>query len=131
MGTALLVFVAVASVVGWYAVEDSLANHKGSHPAVLLEALRREHYLASRHGFQFGVPKQAIPRAMSQMRAMEHARAPRRVGTSKAAVPALPGAWSFLGPQPITEKANFTGSALGSSQRWHVGSLRSLPMPPG
>ena len=40
----------------------------------------------------------------------------RRVGTSKAAVPALPSTWSFLGPQPITEKANFTGSAIGSSQ---------------
>ena len=81
-----------------------------------LEAMRREHYLASRHGFQFGVPKQAIPHAVSQMRAMEHAMARRRVGTSKAAVPALPSTWSFLGPQPITEKANFTGSALGSSQ---------------
>ena len=91
----------------------------------LPEAVRRERYLASRHGFQFGVPKQAIPTAVSKMRAMERAMVARRGGTSNAAssgtggssvaASALSGAWSLMGPQPITEKANFTGSAIGSS----------------
>ena len=100
----------------------SAEHEKGPH---LLEALQRERYLMSRHGFQFRVPKQAIPRAVSKMRAMERTMAARRGGTSNAAArgtggssaaaPALAGTWGFLGPQPITEKANFTGSAIGGS----------------
>ena len=101
---------------------DSADRQKGPH---LLEALQRERYLASRHGLQYGVPQQAIPRAVSKMRAMESAMAARRGGTSNAAasgaggssaaVPAITGTWGFLGPQPISEKANFTGTAVGTN----------------
>jgi hypothetical protein len=96
-------------------------QHEGGK-AHLLEAMRREHYLASRHGFQFGIPKQAFPKAVAKMRAMERTTAlqPRRTSAAAsrfgAAVSALTGNWNFLGPQPIIEKSNFTGSSLGSNQ---------------
>ena len=65
------------------------------------------------------MPKQAIPRAVGKMRAMERAMVARPgsssdIGGSSAAVPALAATWNFLGPQPMSEKANFTGAAIGS-----------------
>ena len=78
------------------------ASHRESEQAEggrahRLEAMQRERFLASRHGFQFGVPKHAYPRAVSAMRAMERAQGPRRVGTPNAgsssslAIPAVAG----------------------------------------
>ena len=87
------------------------------------EAMQRERFLAARHGFQYGIPKQAYPRAVAKMQAMERAQGPRRVGSAAvgyapgAASPALAGIWSFIGPQPIAEKANFTGVAVGPPWR--------------
>ncbi len=73
----------------------------------------RERYLASRQGLQFGVPKQAIARAKAQRRAM----AANLTGAKEATV-ALPSStlqWNPLGPVPMSQEANFTGSAIGSA----------------
>ncbi len=100
----------------------------------LPEAVRRELFLSSRHGLQFGIPKQAIPHAFSRMQAMERALPADLGGTSKAAVSgigaaspsaALSGSWQSLGPVPMSEKANFTGSAIGSATAM-TGRLTSL-----
>jgi hypothetical protein len=93
---------------------DSFPQQKKDSHAVLLEAKQRELFLASRQGLQFGVPTQAIPRAVSRMHAIERATV-RRATSGAAAVPSFAGTWSFLGPQPISEKANFTGTSLGSN----------------
>ena len=88
-------------------------------------ALRRERFLSSRHGLQFGVPKHAISQAVSKMRVMEQAAHARLGATSNAAPAAvfgagtpaasISGSWSSIGPQPMSETANFTGSVLGSA----------------
>ena len=100
---------------------ESREHENGPH---MLEATRRERFQASRHGFQYGVPKQAFSRAVSSMRTMERAKIARSnsassaasigVGAASSAAAILTGQWDFLGPQPIMEKANFTGVAVGS-----------------
>ena len=93
-------------------------QHEGGQ-AHFLEAARRERFLASRHGFQFGIPKEAFTSAVTKMHAMERNPAPpRKISAAAAAIghlSALSGNWGFLGPQPINEKANFTGSAIGNT----------------
>ncbi len=90
-----------------------------------------DQFLASRHGVQFGVPEHAVSRAISKMHAMENAMRHGRRSVSAAdvraastatefsgALAAFPGfatQWTYLGPQPITEKANFTGTPYGSA----------------
>ncbi|MHB8384031.1 MAG: WD40/YVTN/BNR-like repeat-containing protein, partial [Candidatus Binataceae bacterium] len=73
----------------------------------------RAEYWASREGLQFGVPKHALSEAVSQMRAMRSGRNGSMedvVGTS----PEVTGpTWNFIGPEPITEKSNFTGTVFG------------------
>ncbi len=77
----------------------------------------REEYWASRHGLQYGFPKHALSEAVSQMRAMESARQSKQAG-SLSQVVGTPDVseltWNFIGPQPITEKSNFTGKVFGS-----------------
>ena len=89
----------------------------------------RDDYYASKHGLQFGAPAHAISHAISKMRAMEssmrHAQgasiaadeASSATGEFAGAQPAVAFAnqWTFIGPQPISEKANFTGTPFGSS----------------
>src|SRR5208283_2401487 len=104
------------------ASEESGARESEQHEggqAHFLEAARRERFLASRHGFQFGIPKEAFSSAVTKMHAMERnpARARKLSGAAAAIahLSALSGNWGFLGPQPIYEKANFTGSAIGNT----------------
>ncbi len=80
-----------------------------------LEARRRELFYASREGLQYGVPKQAISHAVSAMHEMEGAMV-AHAGAAPGAisVPAVTQTWTFIGPQPIMEKSNFTGSAIGN-----------------
>ena len=111
---------AAVAVVALFYIDNSTARQtseaREDRPAArLLEARQRELYYASRQGLQYGVPKQAIAGAVSTMRAMERAMVARPDGASSAAVPAVTQTWSFLGPQPIMEKSNFTGSAIGNA----------------
>ncbi len=110
------------SLDGDRASEESGARESEQHEggkAHLLEAARRERFLASRHGFQFGVPRQAFTSAVAKMHAMARNPVPQRKLSASAAsighLSALSGNWGFLGPQPINEKANFTGSAIGNT----------------
>src|ERR1700676_4593845 len=64
---------------------DAVVHQKETHPVRLLEAQQRELFLASRQGLQFGVPRQAIPHAVSQMRVMERAMVGRSGGAGSAA----------------------------------------------
>ena len=76
----------------------------------------RDLYLASRLGLQYGIPKHALPSAMAKMRAMEQTTAGHRgaaVGNLAVSMPALPAQWNLIGPLPMSEKANFTGVAIG------------------
>jgi len=102
---------------------SELENRKLSRS--LLERRRveeREIYQASRQGFQFGIPKQAMVHAAANMRAMMA----RQRGASAAAIAggdgelsapaaALSGTWSSIGPVPMSEAANFTGVTVGSN----------------
>ena len=77
--------------------------------------IAREQYWENREGLQYGVPRHAMSEAVSQMRAMESGRhggpLAEALGTSSAATSLT---WSFIGPEPITEKSNFTGAVVGS-----------------
>ncbi len=84
----------------------------------------RDDYNLSRQGLQFGVPKQGIPHAMSQMHVMEHASiAGQADGSSGLAnfadafsrAATATGQWFSIGPQPMLEAGNFTGSPVGSN----------------
>ena len=75
------------------------------------KALQRERFLASRHGLQFGVPKNALARAGAQIRAMNA----NHSANASVASPALSGTWSSIGPVPSSEKANFTGVTVGTN----------------
>lgn len=92
-------------------------NFTGRHPHD--GAMQRELFRASREGLQYGLPDQAIPKAVAKMRAMENALAAgsARAGVASKgiSVPAVTQAWNFIGPIPISEKANFTGSVIGSN----------------
>ena len=81
----------------------------------------RELYWASRRGWQFGVPAKAYADAV---RVMQRERAAARQST-RAAKALLGGplaasslasslVWSFIGPQPISTRSNFTGEVFGS-----------------
>src|ERR1700683_4016413 len=80
-------------------------------------AKQREAYLASRLGVQFGVPKQAREHALAQKRLMAARQSAGSVAVgANGASPAIPGTtWTFIGPQPSSEKANFTGTVIGSN----------------
>jgi hypothetical protein len=85
-----------------------------------LPASDRERYLASRHGVQFGVPKHAMARALSHARSMKRGMvagpsSADAVSASNVAAPAFFGQWNFIGPQPSSEEANFTGASIGSN----------------
>jgi hypothetical protein len=74
----------------------------------------REQYWASREGLQYGVPDNALSDAMSQMRLMEGGRHGGPLVEGLATSPAATSfTWSFIGPEPITEKSNFTGAVFG------------------
>src|SRR5579872_2458497 len=79
-----------------------------------LEARQREGYLASKHGLQFGVPKHAFAKALTQTRARQRLLA-SNAKAGVAGVPAVSSTWNFIGPMPMSEKANYTGSAVGSN----------------
>ena len=76
----------------------------------------------SRHGLQFGAPKHGYARAVTRMHAMQRQEAARRnaqsyrASSAAVASPALSGAWNLLGPFPMSEKANYTGNAVGANQ---------------
>ncbi|MHB8384030.1 MAG: WD40/YVTN/BNR-like repeat-containing protein [Candidatus Binataceae bacterium] len=74
----------------------------------------REEYWASREGLQYGVPKHALSEAVSQMHAIGNDRA-GSMAQVDGSIPELTGpSWNFIGPEPITEKSNFTGTVFGS-----------------
>jgi len=83
----------------------------------------REAFEASRQGLKFGAPKQALPNAISSMHAMERAELARRATASSGVAfssalsrsATASGTWFPLGPQPMSEKANFTGNTLGNN----------------
>jgi hypothetical protein len=113
----------VASVFGLLHIDESRARSATDGPSGVgrathhHQAQQRELYQASREGLQYGVPQQAIARALSKMHAMETQMA-RPAGIAAAGnvgLPAVTQAWSYLGPQPMSAKANFTGSAIGSN----------------
>ena len=128
----MLVAIAAISVSALFYIDNSKARgtidvrgeearreegrHEEGGPEHFLEARQRELFYASREGLQYGVPKQAIANAISQMREMERAAASSNAGgeLNGASAPAATQAWNFIGPQPMSEKANFTGSAVGS-----------------
>ena len=127
---ALALVLALGLFIAWGNRDLSIAHEgaeSGDHPhaAHRPEAIRRESFLSSRHGLQFGVPKQAISGAVSRMRAMERASSAQLNSTSAAALNSLGGAsapaltlngsWLSVGPSPMSEKANFTGSAVGNA----------------
>ena len=98
---------------------DHSTHREESH---FLEALQRERYETSRHGLQFGLPRQAFTRAAAQMHAMEDALRHGKSATTTSAfsgasvaAPALAGTWNSIGPVPMSEKANYTGVAVGSN----------------
>src|ERR1700693_675214 len=108
---------------------DRVPERTGEHGGLekeglphFLEAQQRERFYASKHGVQFGVPKQAFAKAMSQTRTRQ-----QRLQTKAAAigVPATTSTWNFIGPQPMAEKANYNGNAVGSSMQM-TGRLTSV-----
>ncbi len=78
----------------------------------------RDLYLASRQGLQYGIPKRALSGAMAKMHAMEQAASTHRSAAASAAaglsMPAVTPTWNLIGPFPMSEKANFTGTAIGN-----------------
>lgn len=75
-------------------------------------AMDRERYLASRQGLRFGMPMQAVARAKAQRRAMAANLADAKEAT--VALPSIASQWNPIGPVPMMQEANFTGSAIGS-----------------
>ncbi len=81
----------------------------------------RERYFASRLGLQYGVPKHAIPRRNGQnarhgaggVEPGRHRPAPLSglVDVQKL----VTSTWNLLGPQPMSEESNFTGTVIGNS----------------
>ena len=100
---------------------DKHAHRDETH---LSAALQRERFETSRHGVQFGVPRQAFTRAAAQMHAMEDALRHGKPATSTSAFSgasiAAPstvtgGNWNSIGPVPMSEKANYTGVTVGGN----------------
>ncbi len=123
--TVFLIAVAAVAVCALFNFDVSRARQtpEVSHEATngreaLLEARRREIFYASREGLQYGIPAQAMSRAVSAMHEMERTMVARPGVASSAlggaASPAVAQTWTFIGPQPIMEKSNFTGSAVGN-----------------
>ena len=78
--------------------------------------IAREEYFASRQGLQFGTPKHAISNAIAQMNAMEGGRHGGALDEDLASSPAASSfTWTFVGPEPISEKSNFTGATFGNN----------------
>ncbi len=78
----------------------------------------RERYLASRLGLQYGIPTHAFRAGVSKMRAMAAARKAQHATSNSAfsaSSPAVTTTWDLIGPQPMSEKANFTGVAIGAN----------------
>jgi hypothetical protein len=119
--------VALASLVLLFSFSshNSLINQSGADAAerlqqrlALLRASQREQYLTSRQGLQYGVPKHAIAHAKAHRLAMTGnqvgpAQASATTARASSAVPVTQ--WGKLGPLPMSQKANFTGSAIGSN----------------
>ncbi len=133
--TAKVLLVALASLFFLFSCYRDSEIERGEHGQVeekglphYLEAQQRERYLASRRGVQFGVPKQGYTRAVTQTRLRERALAARQSAMAKGAisgVPAVSSTWNFIGPQPMSEKANFTGTSVGSNMQM-TGRLTSV-----
>ena len=89
-----------------------------------LQRLKRDEFWASRQGLQFGVPAHGLADAAAEMRSSELGmRTPsgssqfEDLFTEFSGQPSLASfaaAWTFIGPQPIQEKANFTGLLFGN-----------------
>src|SRR5260370_13352724 len=77
------------------------------------EAMEREAFLISMHGFEFGVPRTAYANAVRQTQTMRVAEE-----AARAALRTVPeqgsGTWTFIGPLPIRgQQANFGGATFG------------------
>ena len=90
---------------------DGAFGVKLAHSLPWSKAVQRERFMASRHGLQFGVPKNAGARAREQIRAMNANHSAK----ASVASPALSGAWTSIGPVPSSEKANFNGVTIGNN----------------
>jgi Abnormal spindle-like microcephaly-assoc'd, ASPM-SPD-2-Hydin len=105
--------------------DEGKADAAASEPVVLRQRplamnqrRMRELYRANQQGIRFGVPRHAMADAVAQMRAMESAP---EGSLGAASSQSLTGglvtfspSWSFIGPQPIQEKSNFTGELIGN-----------------
>ena len=105
--------------------EAGSTNVKSNHKRLTaLQRLKRDEFWASRQGLQFGVPAHGLADAAAEMRSSELGmRTPSGssqfadVFTEFSGQPSLASfaaAWTFIGPQPIQEKANFTGLVFGN-----------------
>jgi Abnormal spindle-like microcephaly-assoc'd, ASPM-SPD-2-Hydin len=78
--------------------------------------IAREEYFASRQGLQFGTPKHAISDAIAQMSLMAAGRHGGALDEDLASSPDVSSfTWTFVGPEPISEKSNFTGTTFGNN----------------
>ena len=108
-------------------IADASGGHvKSNHKRLTARQLiQRNEFWASRQGVQFGVPVHALADAAAQVRSSE-------MGISNASGSlqfqdvfgdfsgqpsslSFAPAWTFIGPQPIQEKANFVGSVFGNN----------------
>jgi hypothetical protein len=94
------------------------------------EALEREAFLISMHGFEFGVPRTAYANAVRQTQTMRMAEK----AAARAALRTVPeqgsGTWTFIGPLPMRgQQANF-GGALFGPQFNATGRISALAVDP-
>lgn len=105
--------------------EAGSTNLKSNHKRLTaLQRLRRDEFWASRQGLQFGVPAHGLADAAAQMRSSELGmRNPSGSSlfedvfsefSGQPSSASFAAAWTFIGPQPIQEKANFTGLVFGN-----------------
>ena len=105
--------------------EAGSTNVKSNHKRLTaLQRLRRDEFWASRQGLQFGVPAHGLADAAAQMRSSELGlRNPSGSSqfedvfsefSGQPSFASFAAAWTFIGPQPIQEKANFTGLVFGN-----------------
>jgi hypothetical protein len=77
--------------------------------------IAREEYFASRQGLQYGTPDHALSDAVAQMSLMAAGRHGGALDEALGSSPDLSSfTWTFVGPEPITEKSNFTGTTFGN-----------------
>ena len=83
-------------------------------PLTAAQRNKRERYWASKRGFQFGVPASGYADSIRAMRQQQSAERQALLNGSLAASVLAPSLiWNYLGPQPITTRANFTGLVFG------------------